>query len=81
MAIEEEALESVKNALTSINVVMKSWPTIDDGTKSKYAGRFDKLKNWKMVLERWHNDFLKSNVEERSGLLIELNDIGLQMGS
>jgi len=79
VSIKNKAIELVRNALSSINVVLREWENIDDQTKTEFLPRIKKLKRYKTALEEWKNRFNspKTNKDE---LLFNLHTLMLEMG-
>ncbi len=79
MEVEKEALQLVDSTLSSIDVVMKDWGSIDHKTKQKFYARVERLKKCKNVLEKWKQIFVSTKPENRSVLLLDLHEIVGQM--
>lgn len=79
VSVKDKAFELVKNALSSINVVLREWEGIDNETKLEFLPRIKKLKRYKTALDDWKNRFNnpKTNKDE---LLFNLHTIMLEMG-
>ncbi len=79
MEVEKEALQLVQGTLSSINVVMEDWKTLDNNSKNRFSARVERLKKWKEVLEKWKEDFVKADSDNKYYLLLQLHDISGQM--
>ena len=70
----ENILEVIDDTLHSIAVVMEDWPRVDKSTKPKFSDRVEKLKGWKLVLEKWKQEFTTASPDKRNALLFEIHE-------